>query len=396
MKPEYSSSQHSGECAALQAVLTAYFDGEAGAGEREVAQAHLQSCAACTKVLHEWQSTRALLEAAPVAPMPATLLSQLRLAMGRTDEGTAAAEYSATDRLALEETLFEYARGWEPEPFTPPLQKLFGEVAPPPGLKAEILKLTVGAPEKETTSLITQLGIADLLNSWRGAVSTLLAPRPLRWAGALAVPAMTAWLIVMTTAPQPTSAPVNVAIPESTAVQVPEVSPQVNPSFRLPLIKDGKSGVKPNAMAAPRIAVATFPNPAAQGGVAARLVGAALTSESEKRRIVGNGTATARNTQGRTRSPLITVSSRASGKGRSTAPVFINSAISRDVHSVPSQVTQPEAIARPVPAEPARFARVDEAFESPDDLRAVVDSFRAALISDEPGNDDEELEDDML
>jgi hypothetical protein len=106
-------------------------------------------------------------------------------------------EASARDELLLEETLFEAERGLEPEPFAPALRAFFGEVAPPADLQQRILQSTVGANVTTRVLAPTQpiaLGVrGELLRGWL---------KPLRWGGAIAVPALAAWLLLMTRAPQ--------------------------------------------------------------------------------------------------------------------------------------------------------------------------------------------------
>ncbi len=71
---------HRNECARHALVLTAYFDGEAGAEEIRLAQLHLTACRSCALLWHDWTRTRFLLQVLPVPPLPATLLTRILLA----------------------------------------------------------------------------------------------------------------------------------------------------------------------------------------------------------------------------------------------------------------------------------------------------------------------------
>jgi anti-sigma factor RsiW len=232
MSSEYSQPETQaaarGECAALEPILTAYFDGEASAEERQAARAHLARCGLCAIAWQQWQSTRALFQNAPVPAMPPSLAARLRLACRFTPRTShAAAVQSAHAEQLLEETLFEAAHGLEPEPFSPVLRAFFEEVAAPPDLRQRILQQTVGAtkqrvlPARDGVALTANLnGIGDMVCGW-------LQPHSWRWAGAAAVPALAALLILVARTPQ-TSTDIPVAstppLPGTTA-QILKPSP---------------------------------------------------------------------------------------------------------------------------------------------------------------------------
>lgn len=58
-------------------VLSALVDGECGADERRAAHEHLQECARCRGLLHEYSSVHSLVEAMPRLAAPESLVRDL-------------------------------------------------------------------------------------------------------------------------------------------------------------------------------------------------------------------------------------------------------------------------------------------------------------------------------
>jgi hypothetical protein len=175
-----------------------------------------------------------------VAPPP-SLSARLHVACGLAANAPGQTFVpTAQDELLLEETLFEAARGLEPEPFVPALRAFFEEAAPPADLRKRILQSTVEAAARQRVlhSQDKALPLArDLGQTLRGWLM------PLRWAGAATVPALAAWLLLMARAPQttlpaphlpdtstsPVVARVAKTIPAPVRVARPAVSPSVAP-----------------------------------------------------------------------------------------------------------------------------------------------------------------------
>jgi anti-sigma factor RsiW len=210
------------DCTALESLLTAFFDGECSVSESAYVRAHLDGCAHCSRAFEQWQSTRALFQIQPVPVPPTSLLARVRLAYQRAPEiSETQIEAEIRDQLLLEETLLEAARGLEPEPFTPALRAYFAEAEPPATLKADILKNTVGAPVIVHEPVVAKTAFGSSLISERASIieslQRLLNPASLRWAGALAVPTMAAWLILASSS---TQIPTQMAV-ESLPAQMP-------------------------------------------------------------------------------------------------------------------------------------------------------------------------------
>jgi hypothetical protein len=397
-------------CATVAPLLTALFDGEASASEQTMARAHLQACAHCTRAWSQWDGTRTFLSAASQAmPSAPQSLSERIHAACRTAPPVAGEEYareSSVAALALEETLFEAARGCEPQPFAPALKPFFADIAPPADLERKILRATVGARRNQIVP------IASRFDSWRemvnGWVSGWLAPPSLRWGGALAAPALAALVFMLARAPQnPVEVMPTAHQAASSTLDSRPQQPSTPPSV---VAARPANGFSLSQIAFGATSAATTFVPQAAGGATANAprfetrqadwqnstsgpdTTGQASSASNTRRVPRLWKVGAPRLTDEATSPRAVVATRAAS-GRSTLRPALYAAV-RPSH----RATSPSGEARLIEAD------FDETLDTvsrlrddrPEDVRLVVDSYRAALINDERDNEADDLEDDLL
>ncbi|MDQ3815053.1 MAG: zf-HC2 domain-containing protein [Armatimonadota bacterium] len=192
------------ECLHLAPLLTALFDGEANSEEARSARAHLKTCNRCTHVWRSWTRTRSLMQSVPAPPVPLGLLTRILLACRltalarKTTRSTAMDAWmqmpgvQAHDARILRDTLLDS----QPSSLPLGVDGFFSTriaPAPPPHLKDEILRRTVGAQAARQDSVQHGDSIAP------PSINSSRLPRHLRrLSTAAAVPAMAAWLLLLT------------------------------------------------------------------------------------------------------------------------------------------------------------------------------------------------------
>ncbi|MBV9469801.1 MAG: zf-HC2 domain-containing protein [Abitibacteriaceae bacterium] len=204
-----TNSEAQGECERLATLLTAFFDGEATAEESRLARQHVVQCARCAISWESWKRTRYLLQTTPVPPVPVGLLVRILLACRlsalprRVKQPVSGVERLQPTSLKAHDVAMLEAQRTASLP-TPddvpsaPLAAAIPLVPVPPNLKAEILKRTVGSQklELETPPLLPATTKAG--SRWDFGLTLKFAPsrRFNRFMGAVAVPAVTAWMII--------------------------------------------------------------------------------------------------------------------------------------------------------------------------------------------------------
>jgi hypothetical protein len=407
MTREYFEQGESADCLAYQALLTAFFDGEATASQAASAQAHLQTCAACARAWQSWQQAQSALQALPAIPVPASLSTSVHLTSAKAQPLSASAaraeqkqaEQARAERL-LEETLFEAARGYEPQPFTPVLQSFFSDVAVPSDLKQKILIATVAAPPKQST-------VARMLQGLRESATALLAPRPVRWVGALAVPAMAAFLIfasqtpesINTTLVKPSVSPSEKATsaPATRFSVAPSVTPKTTKSGIVAQDKPAASTSSDKAQAA--TSPQTYePSPANANTIRweADAQHAQLVHAVAPGRGTTSGSAVRVAAIPQPRLTPVSTSKLIRRYVSHIRPRLLDMRFTGGENGLISQarlITTPDAPMRDTAPAPRTGVRLAEDLDTPDQLSSIVNDYRASLI--ERNNDNDDDDDDL-
>lgn len=381
---------HRDECARAASALTALFDGQASAVEFVEAQHHLAECQACATLFQTWKRNRFLLRALPIPAVPAVLLTRVLMAVRLLpfSRGGASlpalpkgilAQAEARDAALLAHTVmvsganpFAARRRSDQTSKLPEIAPLDANVPLPPNeMQFEILSRTVFAPEAAA------LQPEARRHSWnlRPALVPALAAFLMLFTGQVRQPELskTAPLATVTTqreAPQKSAAPIP-ARREAAAVPVvfDEEAPQPQAAV-LPAV----AGVVAEPAVAP-IAPAVAPMEA--------FVAATLPFVTDHKPVI-------RQPESRPAPAISSVSEPLHTRG-----ALPGTPVTRHSAPAPASPAQPHEAASDDHADDAdevisHVARLND--ERPDDVRDVVDEFRAALLAANPEDEDNPTE----
>jgi Putative zinc-finger len=202
-------------CVPYEPLLTAFFDGEATAEEERAMRAHLDYCARCGAMWQQWQSTRSLLQSAPLPSIPSGLLARILMACRlsarrRKPHGVAPREarWEAQDMHVLSShrmaqmphlaELSDVAPTSRPMPF-PGMESQ--PVPPvPPHLRDQILRLTVGAAAEARTAETRAAEARRATTRQQSSSAATVAAwgrRAMHRTAMMATPAIAIWLMVI-------------------------------------------------------------------------------------------------------------------------------------------------------------------------------------------------------
>lgn len=353
MNHEFSTDHTFDDCESLAPLLTALFDGEADATQAAQIRAHLLLCQRCATVWAQWNTTRRLLQSAPVVAPPPALFARIMLACRLL------APPCAGEKIA----------------------------APPADLTARILAQTVGAQPRTSRF-------------------SFALPRPVAFS-ALVVPAMAAFLLILQgsnglqTPVAENTVPTSVELPQRAAQPKPAAktfaAPLSAPSEMekvLAIALELDNQPIPTTPAAPRLARSieprrTFAQPTFQT--------VSWPAPALERREIARKTESAPK-------PIIEVRSVALIAPRKTAkiapavlasdsaPIRLRRAAFRPSLAATSQPTHGLRASLPTaPKMPtvrlAALHSIESAGESLEDVRSLVEDYRATLAGDSEPTD---------
>ena len=296
--PEKSTLLSACDCASAPVWMTELFDGisdtnaisadsiSANSDSRSTparlaaARAHMKSCTSCQRVWREWSRTRALLREVAAPAMPPALMEQVLLSCRMLPSQDAAAQSALENEIAHEE-LARYFNAPEAEysaAFAPPLAAFFEEKAVPAQMKSQILQqvfevsaqaaLQAQVRRERVRSAQTVFAMPawqNLSDSATNLARDWSLPRAGRWSFALAVPALAAWVLMVSPPSNVALAPIPVSSGSApstlqSAVKSSAANSSFNASFFQNLLPDIANRIAASpALSKPKATIAVKP-----------------------------------------------------------------------------------------------------------------------------------------